>query len=95
MLAVGPDSLDMKSNILSVLLEDFPQIHCQGLEHHAQVLLVEEVSEEPYAMVTIFWIGIVQFFQNLKFLESGLVPATNRRAHQRHLIYKTRGITLI
>jgi hypothetical protein len=95
LLAVGPDSLDMQSDILSVLLEDLPQIHSQGLKHHAQVLLVEEVSEEAYAMVPIFWIRIVKFFQNLKFLESGLVPATNRRTHQRRLINKTWGVKLI
>jgi hypothetical protein len=95
LLAVGPDSLDMQSNILSVLFEDLPQIHREGLKHHAQVLLVEEVSEETYAVVAIFWICVVQFLQNLKFLESGLVPATNRRAHQRHLINKKRGIKLI
>lgn len=80
MLAVGPDSFDMESDILPVFLEDLPQIHGQGLKHHAQVLLVKEVSEESYAVVAIFRIGVVQFFQNIKFLESRLVPAINRRA---------------
>lgn len=69
LLAVGPDSFDMQSDILSVLLQDLPQIHRQGLKHHAQVLLVEEVSEESYTVVAVFWISVVQFLQNLKFLE--------------------------
>ena len=48
-----PDSLDVQADVLAVLLQHLPQVHGQRLEHHAQVVLVEEIPRKIKQIPTV------------------------------------------
>lgn len=46
LLTIRAHRLHMQSHILAILLQYLAQIHAKRLEHHTEVILVEEVPEE-------------------------------------------------
>ena len=64
--------------MLSVLFEDLPEVHGEGLEGHAQVLLVEEGAVEPEAVELVLNISLVQPPESLQLFQSGLIKNNSK-----------------
>ena len=53
--------------------EHFPEVHGEGLEGEAEVLLVVEAAEEAEAVELVFRVGVVEAAQHLGLLQTRLV----------------------
>jgi hypothetical protein len=62
-MRIRSDSTQADSNMLSVLLENLPQIHGQRLEDETKMLLVEEVPVKSQAVVLVVRVSLVQSSQ--------------------------------
>lgn len=65
LLGVGPDRVDVDANVLAVLLEHLPQVHGEGFEGQAQVLLVEKVPVQTEAVELVVGVSLVDPPENL------------------------------
>lgn len=64
----------MKTDIFTILLQNFSEVHAKWLENQTQVAFVKEMPEETQAMEPVIWIGIIQSLQDIQLLQTRFMP---------------------
>jgi hypothetical protein len=69
-MRIRSDSTQADSDMLSVLLENLPQVHGQRFEDEAKMLLVEKVPVKSQAVVLVVSVRLVQSSQQFKLFQT-------------------------